>query len=156
MLLSKLYHSVTQQDQSPQTAAQLLSFPLPLFLYVPSSMLSPSLRRYSVSSCLNCLPLSPLSLPATFLSVYQFLFLSISHYIAFLFPDYCRVNLLFLFLTPLSPSITNTRAETLNWGQRCTIKVSNLIPPPLLPLMPLHLPCHMSTCMHSLSIHVCI
>lgn len=31
MLLSKLYHSVTQQDQSPQTAAQLLSLCFVMF-----------------------------------------------------------------------------------------------------------------------------
>lgn len=34
MLLSKLYHSVTQQDQSPQTAPKLLLFSFALLLFL--------------------------------------------------------------------------------------------------------------------------
>lgn len=117
MLLSKLYHSVTQQDQSPQIAAQLLSFPLPLFLYVPLllTLTPPSdvILFLPTSSVLLCLHF--LSLPLY--SVYQFLFPPISRYIAFLFPDYCQLNLFFLRLTSFCPSITNTGAEILNWGQ---------------------------------------
>lgn len=139
-------------DCSP---APLLSSPSVSVCSITPHSHSPPLRCYSVSSYLICFSLSPLSLPATFLSVYQFLFLSISRYIAFLFPYYCRVNLFFLCLTLLCPSITNALAETLNWGQLRTIKLSNLTPPSLLPLMLLHLLCHVSMCT-LIRVHVCI
>lgn len=105
--------------------------PLPLFLYVPSLLtLSDVILLLPTSSVFLC-P-SPLLLPLSS-QVYRFLFLSLSHFIAFLFLDYCRVNLSFCCLTLLCPFITNTGAETLNWGQWGTIKQSHLIPPSLIP-----------------------
>lgn len=130
--------------------------PAPLFSSPSVSLCSLLiLIYYSVFPYITCFYLSLLSLPATCLSVYQFSFLSVSCFIAFLFLDCCRVNLLSICPTPLYASITNTGAETLNWGQWCTINFSNLTPPSFLPLMLLHLPCHVCTCMH-VRIGVCV
>lgn len=128
MLLSKLYHSVTQQDQSPPDCS-----PAP-----PLSSPSVSLCSITLAQTLFCFfvphllffHLCFLSLPL--LSFIRFHF--------FLYPAILPFS--FQIIAPLCPSITNTGAETLKWGQWCAIKLSNLTPPSLLP----HLPCHM--CMH--------
>lgn len=82
MLLSKLYHSVTQQDQSPQTAARLLSSPLPLFLYVPSLPTPPPPLLSDVVLFLPASSVFPFVSPCHFS-------LSLSVFIYFYIPLYC-------------------------------------------------------------------
>ena len=127
MLLSKLYHSVTQQDQSPQTAAQLLS--LCFLMFHHSRWPSQVLFFSSAFSPCN----------SNFIHFHFFprpTILSLSS-------QNCWVNLYFLCLTSPCPSITTIRTETLNWGWWCPIKLSYLTPPSLSPI-----PSHLSIRLH--------